>query len=113
MIRGLLESAGIASILQPTGLNGPMINEPLLPPGAQRVMVSPSEAEAARRLLAETLVEEEPESGAETANALNLEDGSGRGPRNYGLIGAMARIWLFSLAAVALAFGIFLLLRVL
>jgi hypothetical protein len=35
----------------------------------------------------------------------------GRKPRDYGLLGAYARIWFWSVGAMALAFGIFLLLR--
>jgi hypothetical protein len=36
----------------------------------------------------------------------------GRGPRNYGVVGAYARIWPWSVAALAVAFGIFMLARV-
>ena len=67
MIRGLLQNGSISSILQPAGLNGPLLGIGLLPQGA---------------------------------------------PRSYGLIGAYARIWLWSLAALGVAFGVFLLARV-
>jgi hypothetical protein len=109
MIRGLLETGGISSILQQTGLNGPTLGIGLLPPGAQRVMVRASHAEAARRLLAETTAERG--VGAELASAAYLESSQGRGPRSYGLLGAYARIWLWSLTALGVAFGIFLLAR--
>jgi hypothetical protein len=75
-------------------------------------MVHANRAEEARALLAETLVEDEGEAWPEIANARHLENASGRKPRNYGLVGAYARIYLWSLAALAVAFGIFLLLRV-
>jgi hypothetical protein len=105
MIRGLLQGSSISSILQPTGINGPQLGIGLLPQGAQRVMVRASEADVARRLLAE----------ATTGNDLEVEDlgqANGRGPRSYGVIGAYARIWLWSLAVLGLAFGVFLLARV-
>lgn len=74
-------------------------------------MVHADKAGDARRLLSETLVEER-EAVSEIANATYLDDAKGRGPRGYGLIGAYARIWLWSLGAVGVAFGIFLLLRI-
>jgi len=111
MMQGLLENGGIPSLLQPTGLNGPLLGYGLLPPGSQRVMVRAGQAGAARRLLAETLAEEGREAEAEIANATDLGDAKGRGPRGYGLIGAYARIWLWSLAALGVAFGVFLLLH--
>jgi len=40
-----------------------------------------------------------------------LDEAKGRGPRNYGLAGAYGRIWAWSLGAMLLAFGVFLLLR--
>jgi hypothetical protein len=115
MIQGLLGSGGIPSLLQPAGLNGPQLGLAGLRPGygggTQRVMVRANRAEEARALLAETLVENEAEAWPEIANAKHLEDAAGRKPRGYGLAGAYARIYLWSLGAVALAFGIFLLLR--
>ena len=64
MIQGLLENAGIPSLLQPSGLNGTLLGFTGLRPGygggPQRVMVRPDQADAARALLAETLVEDEP-----------------------------------------------------
>lgn len=111
MIKGLLENGDIRSLLRPTGLNGPMIGEGLLPQGSQRVMVGAGQAEEARRLLEQTLVEEPVEAVYETANARHLEAAEGRRPRGYGLIGAYARIYLWALAAFAVAFAVFLLSR--
>ena len=110
MIQGLLENGGIPSLLRPTGLNGPMLGIGLLPPGSQRVMVRASQANAAQRLLAETLVEDE-QAWPDTANANHLEDVTGRKPRGYGLLGAYARIYLWSFGAIVVALGIFFLLR--
>jgi hypothetical protein len=114
MIQGLLESGGISSLLRPAGIDGRAIGTGLLPPGGpQRVAVHADQADAARRMLAETLVEEEPEVEIEElANARHLDRAAGRGPRNYGLVGAYARTWLWSLAAFGVAFGLFVLLRV-
>ena len=74
----------------------------MLPKSAQRVMVQPDQAESARRLLEEALVEEE---------IVVEEDAGGRMPRNFGLAGAYTRAWLVSVAVMGVAFGVFLLLR--
>jgi hypothetical protein len=116
MIKGLLENAGIPSLLEQEGqnVNGPQLGFGLLPRGfgggPQRVMVHANRAEKARALLAETLVESGEEEWPEIANAEHLE-GAGGKPRSYGLIGAYARIYLSSFVIFAVAFGIFLLLR--
>jgi putative signal transducing protein len=111
MIQGLLEGGGIPSLLLPTGLNGPLLGIGLLPPGSQRVMVRAGQAADARRLLSEALVKEEREAAPEIAGSIDLDDTKGRRPRGYGLIGAYARIWLWSLIAVGATFGVFLLIR--
>jgi hypothetical protein len=115
MIQGLLESAGIPSVLQHLGVDGPLVGIGLLNPGggSRQVLVRAGQAEEARALLAETLDKAEQENWAETANAAYLEEaaGAGRKPRNYGLVGAYARIWAWSLGLMLLAFGVFLLLR--
>jgi hypothetical protein len=113
MIQGLLESAGIPSVLQHTGVDGPMLGIGWLNPGggSRQVLVRADQAEQARALLAEALGEAEQENWAETANAANLEEAAGRKPRNYGLVGAYVRIWTWSLGLMLLAFAIFLLLR--
>jgi hypothetical protein len=110
MIRGLLQVGGIPSILQPAGVNGPLLGIGLLPQGAQRVMARASQADPARRLLAKAMAPRDLEV-EELANAAYLDDANGRGPRSYGLVGAYVRIWLWSLAALGASFGVFLLAR--
>jgi len=112
MIKGLLESRGIPSLLLPIGIDGPQVGIGLLNPGggSRRVMVHAHRLEEARVLLAEVLVEDErPESEGVTARQLE-EDREGRA-RDYSLLGAYARAWLWSVGALAVAFGLFLLLR--
>jgi hypothetical protein len=118
MLQGLLETEGIRSMLQPTGISGPQVGYGVLYAGygggGQRLMVWESDADAAGALLAGALVEEEPDGAdlSELANAQHLEAASGgHKPRGYGLVGGYARIYVWSLAAMAVAFGIFLLLR--
>jgi Putative prokaryotic signal transducing protein len=116
MMQGLLEDAGIPSTLQPVGIDGPGVGVGLLNPGggAQRVLVHAARLEEARALLAETLVEDEESTWPETANARHLGDVSGgRGPRDYGIVGAYTRAWVVAVVVVGVAFGIFLLLRAL
>jgi Putative prokaryotic signal transducing protein len=112
MIKGLLDSAGIPSVLQQLGIDGPQLGIGWLNPGggSQRVMVRSSQAEVARALLAETAASSKPEELVESDSSYAYE-AEGRGPRNYGLIGAYGRIWAWSVGAMMLAFGIFLLLR--
>jgi hypothetical protein len=111
MVQGLLESEGVPSMLQATGVNGPQLGVGLSPRSPQRVMVRAEHADLARRLLAGTGVEEDLDVD-ELTNAAYLDEARGRGPRSYGVIGAYARIWFWSLAALAIAFGVFLLARV-
>jgi hypothetical protein len=110
-IRGLLKSAGILSVQQQVGVNGPQLGYGLLNPGggARRILVHPNYVEAANGILAEHLVVDEYEA-PEPVNARYLEAAQGgRGPRNYGLIGAYARIFGVSFAVFALIFAIWLL----
>lgn len=111
MIQGLLENGGVPSVLQALGVNGPQLGFGVLVRSQQRVMVRANQAEAARALLTETLVEDEQEAWPDTANARHLEDAAGRKPRGYGLVGAYARIYLWSFGAIVAALGIFFLLR--
>ena len=113
MIQGLLDSAGIPSVVRQVGIDGPRLGFGLLNPsgGPQRVMVRSDQAEAARALLAEAVVTNEPEDWVESDDSPHAEEAEGRKPRNYGLIGAYGRIWAWSLGAMMLAFGVFLLLR--
>jgi hypothetical protein len=112
MIQGLLEGADIPSVLQHVGIDGRTLGIGLLNPdgGSRRVMVRASELEQARALLAKTLVEDDRDDWTETADASNAEGTRGRDPRSYGLIGAYARIWAWSLAAMAIFFAAFMLL---
>lgn len=111
MVQGLLESEGIPSMLQETGVNGPQLWVGLSPRSPQRVMVRAEHAEVARRLLAQVAPEEDV-GVDELANAAYLGEARGRGPRNYGVVGAYARIWLWSFVVVAVTLGIFILARV-
>lgn len=65
MLQGLLESAGIPSLLQPTGLSGLQLGLGRLYSGfgggGQRVMVHQARLAEARTLLRETLVDDEGE----------------------------------------------------
>lgn len=88
-----------------------MIGVGLLPNVPQRVMVDPSRAEAARRLLGEVATGAVDVDESETANAAHLAKADGGRPRNYGVIGGYARAWVWSLAAMGTALGVFLLLR--
>jgi Putative prokaryotic signal transducing protein len=111
MIQGLLENGGIPSVLRALGINGPQLGIGLLMRNPQRVMVHADQAQKARALLAQTLVADEKGASTEFANAGGLEALGGRRPRGYGLLGAYARIYLWSSVAIAIAFGAFLLLR--
>jgi len=108
MIRGLLESAGIPSVAQQRGVDGPQVGIGLLNPagGSRQIVVRADQVAAARAVLAEGVV-------GEFSDLDGLPEAPGRGPRNYGLIGAYARMIFWSLAVMGLAFGVFLLLRLL
>lgn len=112
IVRALLDERGVPSYLQPVGVVGTQVGTGLAPRTAQRIMVRADRAEEARRIIDEALGEGERHAEPETANARYLERAAGgRGPRNYSLIGAYARILLWSAASFALVAAIFLLLR--
>ncbi len=111
MIQGLLDNGGIPSVLRALGINGPQLGIGLLPTNPQRVMVHADQAQEARALLAQTLVADEQGASAEIADVGGPEALGGSRPRGYGLLGAYARIYLWSFVAIAIAFGAFLLLR--
>jgi Putative prokaryotic signal transducing protein len=117
MIRGLLESGGIPSVAGPRGIDGPMFGYGSLRPGfdggSRQVWVKEERAEEAGVLLAKTVAENEGNEVPEIANATSLDEAGGHKPRNYGLAGGYARIYILSLGAMAVAFGVFLLLRAL
>lgn len=66
MLQGLLEGAGIPSMLEPTGLSGLQLGLGRLYSGfgggGQRIMVHAARFEEARALLAETLVGDDEET---------------------------------------------------
>lgn len=111
LIQGLLESKGIPSALQELGIDGPKLGFGLLVNNPQRVMVRADQAEQARALLAETLVEDEYAVGPEIINGDSSHARGRRKPRSYGVIGGYARMYLWGFGLMVLAFGIFLLLR--
>jgi hypothetical protein len=119
MIQGLLEGAGIPSLLRRPVSEleyGPHLGFGVLAGdfgggGPQPVMVHANRAEQARALLAETLVEDPDEAWPESANAKHLAAASGGRARNYGVAGAYARAMFWSFGVMAVAFGVFLLLR--
>jgi hypothetical protein len=119
MIHGLLENAGIPSLLEQARLNvdGPQLGFGLATSGfgggPQRVMVHANRAEQARALLAETLVEDGEGTMPEIANSRYLEETGGGRARNYGVVGGYARALFWSLGIMGAAFGAFLLLRLL
>lgn len=114
MIQALLEQHEIPSMQEQVGPSGRQLNSSLLSPGGtRRVLVHAHRAEEARTLLADATAEGEQEA-PESVNARYLEEGSGRRLRNYGILGAYARMFAVSLAAIAamgLAFAVFLLFR--
>jgi Putative prokaryotic signal transducing protein len=112
MIQALLEEHGIPNLKQQVAPSGPMLGYGLLNPagGAQRVMVHAHRAEEARALLAETLIEDE-NTAPEPVNAEYLADAEGHKPRNYSLLGAYARAYLWSFLGMGLLVGIYFLLR--
>jgi hypothetical protein len=109
LIRGLLREEGIRSLAKQAALNGPSLGSGLLTSSPRRIYVVPQDAEAARKLLAETMVEEPAEEIPEPANATYLADATGHKPRNYTVFGAYARAWIVGLAVLALVFVVLLL----
>jgi hypothetical protein len=118
MIYGLLENAGIPSLLEQARLNvdGPQLGFGLATSGfgggPQRVMVHADRAEQARALLAETLVEDGEEAMPEIANAEYMDKAGGGRARDYRVVGAYGRALVWSLGIMGAAFGVFLLLRI-
>jgi hypothetical protein len=115
MIRGLLRSEGIRSVPQRSPASEARYGGARIDPGwgSQHVMVRADEAERARAIVAETLAENEAADVPEPVNAKYLADAKGRAPRSYGPTGAYLRIFLWAFGAIAVAFLVFLLVRVL
>jgi hypothetical protein len=115
MIQALLEEHDIPSLVQQVTPSGPQLGYGLMNPGggARRVMVHAERADRARTLVevARAEVEQDP---PEPVNARYLENAEGgRGPRNYGVIGAYARAYLVAFVVFALFFVLWLLSRAL
>jgi hypothetical protein len=112
LIRGLLREEGIRSLANQGSINGPALGAGLLTRSTRRIYVRPEDAEAARKLLAETMVEDPLEEEIpEPVNAVYLADAAGHKPRNYTLFGAYARAWIVGLVFLGLVFVVVLLLR--
>jgi hypothetical protein len=112
LMRGLLREEGIRSLAKQGSINGPALGAGLPTGSSRRIYVRPEDAEAARRLLSETMVEDPLEEEVpEPANAAYLADATGRKPRDYGLLGAYARAWITALAVLALALVVFIVLH--
>jgi len=112
MIQALLEENGIPSLQQQVTPSGPQLGYGLmgLGGGSRRIMVHAHRAEGARALVTAAMAESEGEV-PEPVNAEYLEEAEGRRkPRSYGLVGAYARIYFVSFAAIALIFAVWLLL---
>jgi hypothetical protein len=112
LIRGLLREEGIRSLARQAGLEGGVGTSSLLTRSPRRIYVRGDDAERARTLLAETMVEDPfAEEIPEPANAGYLADATGHQPRDYSVLGAYARAWLVAGAVLALAFVVLLVLR--
>lgn len=112
LMRGLLREEGIRSLAKQASINGPALGAGLLTRSSRRIYVRPEDADPARRLLAETMVEDPlAEEVPEPANAGYLADATGHKPRDYGLLGAYARAWVTAFVILAVAFVVFILLH--
>jgi hypothetical protein len=112
LMRGLLREAGIRSLAKQASINGPALGAGLLTRSTRRIYVRPEQAEAARKLLGEVMVEEPVEEEIpESANAEYLADASGRRPRDYSVLGAYARFYLVAAVVVGVVLVIFLVLH--
>jgi hypothetical protein len=111
-IRGLLREDGIKSLAKQASINGPGLGAGLLTRSPRRIYVRDEDAADARRLIAETMVEDPLEVEVpESANAEYLADATGHKPRNYSLLGAYARAYVVTAVVVAIALLVFLLLH--
>jgi hypothetical protein len=112
LMRGLLREEGIRSLAKQASINGPALGAGLITRSSRRIYVRPEDAEAARQLLSETMVEDPLEEEIpEPANAEYLADATGHKPREYGLLGAYARAYIAAAIIFAAALVVFILLR--
>jgi hypothetical protein len=112
LIRGLLREDGIRSLARQAGLEGGVGTSSLLTRSPRRIYVRAEDADRARTLLAETMVED-PLAAAipEPANAEYLADATGHRPRDYSVVGAYWRGYLVAVAVLAVVLMVFLVLR--
>jgi hypothetical protein len=112
LIRGLLREEGIRSLAKQASINGPALGSGLLARSPRRIYVVPADADAGRKLLAETMVEDPLEAEIpEPANAAYLADATGHKARDYSLLGAYARAYVVAAVVFVLALVVFLLLH--
>jgi Putative prokaryotic signal transducing protein len=113
MIRGLLATRGIVSMVQSVGVDASLlvVGVPNPAGGPQRVVVRAEQFEEARAALAEVAAENAEEEWPEIANAEHLARGGRRRRRNYGSLGAYVRATLAALVLFAVAYGLYLLFR--
>lgn len=91
MLQGLLAEAGIPSVLKRSiGFDNP----DFLPSGPRDVMVRADSAERAREVLAETMIEDEPDEVAELEGERRLARGETGGPSP-----ALLAFWILAVAA--------------
>jgi hypothetical protein len=112
LMRGLLREEGIRSLAKQASINGPALGSGLLTQSSRRIYVRSEDAEAARRLLSETMVEDPLEEEIpEPANAGYLAEATGRKPRDYNVLGAYARAYVAAAIIFGLALVVFILLH--
>jgi hypothetical protein len=113
LIRGLLRNEGIRSLAKQATINGPSLGAGLLTRSSRRIYVVDADAEAARTLLGETMVEEPLEEEIpESANEQYLAEASGgHKPRDYSVLGAYARFYVVAALFFAAALVVFILLH--
>ncbi|MBS1895247.1 MAG: DUF2007 domain-containing protein [Actinobacteria bacterium] len=110
LMRGLLREEGIRSLAKQGSIDGPALGAGLLTRSTRRIYVRAEDAEAARTLLSETMVEDPLEAEfPEPANASYLAQATSNNPRDYNLLGAYARACLAAIVLVGLALVVFLL----
>jgi hypothetical protein len=112
LIRGLLREEGIRSLAKQASINGPMLGSGLLTSSPRRIYVRAEDADRARELLGETMVEDPlADEVPEPANAAYLADAGGHKPRDYNVLGAYARSWTVGIAVLAVIFIVLLVLK--
>lgn len=112
LIRGLLREGHIRSLAKGASINGPMLGSGLLTRSPRRIYVNPEDAERARTLLGEIMVEDPLEAEIpEPANAAYLAEADGHRPRNYSLLGAYARFYVVAAVVLGVVLVVFIALR--